>query len=145
MFIVDSFSAKYKQTALHFAVAGKSLPAVQFLVKYSKDMIHWRTIDDKTPTMIAVECGNTQILKFLLENGAKFFGEQPEENLLDCVTRYSHVQDNVNTAMEIIHYCDENGGIDLLEKVIIDVESEQKHLHTVHMVICLCIYMLFNI
>ena len=133
------FSTYIHWTALHFAVAGRSLPMVQFLVAQSKDLIKSKSDDDETPAFLAVEGGNTQILKFLLESGTKAFGEKPKENLLDCVTRYSHVQNNVNTAMEIINYCDEHGGIDLLEKVIIDVKSGQTHLYTVHMVICLCI------
>ena len=109
---------------MHFAVAGNSLTAVEFLVEKSKDMVYWRSDDDETPAVIAAEAGNASILKFLLKNGANVFGEYPKENLLDCVTRYSHVSLNkrAETALEIINFCDDNGGIDLLKQVTIGVK-----------------------
>ena len=110
---------------MHFAVAGKSLTAVEFLVGKSKDMVNWRSDDDETPAVLAAEAGNAPILKFLLENGANVFGKYPKENLLDCVTHYSHVSLNnrADTALEIIRFCDEHGGIDRLKQVTISVKS----------------------
>ena len=112
-------STYFNWTVLHFAVAGGSLETVDFLLKKQKTLMELRTNNGETAAVLAAQDGHPNILKFLLGKGGKIFGEHHRDNLLDAVTRHIHrnQQKRRDAALEIINFCDENGGIDLLEKV----------------------------
>ena len=58
------------ETILHFAVVQKAENIVKLLTKSGIDVNHARD-DGKTPLHVASEYGHTDIVKFLLENGAE--------------------------------------------------------------------------
>jgi len=68
-----------KQTCLHYACRYDSYDAVKFLAdiyKQSKDSDHSKILEakdyqERTPFFLACEYGNTEIVKLLLELGAK--------------------------------------------------------------------------
>ena len=80
-------------------------------------MVNWRSDDDETATVLAAEGGCAEILRYLLQNGGKAFGEYPKENLLDCVTRYTHMPNRNKAASEIIKFCVKDEEVDDLKKV----------------------------
>ena len=80
-------------------------------------MVNWRSDYYETAAVLAAERGCAEILRHLLWNGGKAFGEYQKENLLDCVTRYTHMPNRNKAALEIIESCVKDGEVDDLKKV----------------------------
>ena len=82
-------------------------------------MVNAKSDEEATSVVLATEAGSSQILRFLLKNGATVYGTCPRENLLDRVTTYTSKVHREETALEIVKFCNEKRDVDLLKKVLV--------------------------
>jgi ankyrin repeat protein len=81
---VDSLTGR---TALHFASLYKRFRVLKFLFE-SPVKIHCKDLQGETPLSLAAKEGHLEIVKFLIEHGAKL--EEIQHSLVDTVTFKGH-------------------------------------------------------
>ncbi|XP_028391797.1 transient receptor potential cation channel subfamily A member 1-like [Dendronephthya gigantea] len=110
------------QTAIHFAVLSGKLAAVEFLLKRKEflEMINFTDDVNISAAGYATQSGNAEILRCLLENGAKMKSDSKTArlNILDCA--YGYFKTGENSLKEIVRFCTKNGKIQSLQELFED-------------------------
>lgn len=101
-------------------VAGKR-SSVEFLIKKFPNMIDWTNDCGQTAAGCATDMGNVEILKLLLDKGARVTSNKTDRiNLLDCA--FGHFKRAENTIKEIINFYKEDKSPNKLKEVgVIDL------------------------
>ena len=88
------------QSALHIAAYKGHLDVVESLVAFDRNIIDWKNKYGRTALIAAASTGKTDVVKFLLENGAEINEDYEFLNCLD----WSLIKNDKDTAMVMMRH-----------------------------------------
>ena len=93
-----SFSDGSMYSALHIAAHNGHLDVVELLMAVDQNIIDWKNKYGRTALIAAASTGKTDVVKFLLENGAEITKDYESFNCLD----WCCIKNDKDTAMSMM-------------------------------------------